>query len=236
MRRVLGLLALLCGCGAADEVEQAGQAVEPADGAAADAEAAGDAGAVAPDAAPPDADAAGDPPGDCLTLVRVGDLEVFAYEASRPDADAEQAGADGARACSRPGVLPWTTVTVPEARAACAASGFRLCTDADWQSACTGGRAWAFPYGATHVPGTCNDHVSGASALRPTGDYPDCRTPEGAFDLSGNVWELTEEGSRRGASHRVNAVMFHVDSARCDITYTTIEGYADEDVGFRCCR
>ncbi len=184
---------------------------------------------VPPDAAPPSTDCLGG-------VVRVGPLEIFAYEASRPDADGAGAGADTSRACSRAGVLPWTNVTNAQARAACEASGFHLCSDAEWEGACMGGRGWIFPYGEAHGPGRCNDHVSGLSVLRPTGDFADCATPEGVHDLSGNVWELTADGSRRGASFRVNAATFRVDAARCDTYYFASEAYYDDDVGFRCCR
>jgi hypothetical protein len=237
---VLGLL--LVACGATEEGDgPAPDAAIAADARAPDAAEAPDAApAPRPDAAPPDAVVAPDaapPSTDCLGgVVRVGSLEVFAYEASRPDADDAHAGTDGGRACSRAGVLPWTNLTNAEARAACEASGFRLCSDAEWEAVCSGGRGWIFPYGQAHDPGRCNDHVSGVSVLRPTGDFAGCATPEGVHDLSGNVWELTADGSRRGASFRVNAATFRVDAARCDVFYFASEAFYDDDVGFRCCR
>ncbi|MCB9549326.1 MAG: SUMF1/EgtB/PvdO family nonheme iron enzyme [Myxococcales bacterium] len=169
--------------------------------------------------------------------MQLGGYEIFAHEASRPDARADDAGAAEGGACSRPGVLPWVNLTRAEAEAACAASGFHLCTDAEWQDACGGAeRHWAFPYSAEHIPGRCNDHVSGTGALQPTGAEADCRTPEGVFDLSGNVWEMTADGSRRGASWRVNAVMFRTEAARCDVFYVNAEAFYADDLGFRCCR
>lgn len=188
-------------------------------------------------------DAASGPPAPvevepCVSTVMVGDLEVFAYEASRVDATADSAGFDeSAGICSQPGVLPWTGVTWPDASRICMAHGFRLCTNEEWQSACSGlERLWGFPYSPGHQPAQCNDHVSGAGALEPTGARETCRTPEGAYDMSGNVWELTFDGAKRGASWKLNAVMFRIDAARCDMFYDVNEGFADDDVGFRCCR
>lgn len=172
----------------------------------------------------------------CVEVVRVGDLEVFAYEASRADADGLSAGADDSTVCSRPGVLPWTSIAWPDASRTCLAAGFRLCSNEEWQQACQGERAWHFPYAMNHAPGTCNDHVSGSGMMEPAGAHPDCRTPEGAYDMSGNAWELTKDGARRGASWKINAVMFRVDSARCDMFFDVGEDFADDDVGFRCCR
>ena len=172
---------------------------------------------------------------ECLQTVTIGDLEIFAFEASRSDAQPSTSGTSE-EVCSRAGVLPWATISLPEAEAACTAAGFHLCDDDEWLAACSGDRQWTFPYGPRHIGGRCNDHVSGAGELLPTGSYMDCQTPEGVFDLSGNLWELTASGSRRGASYRVNAVMFRKEAARCDVTYVAIEGFTSDDAGFRCCR
>jgi hypothetical protein len=166
---------------------------------------------------------------DCRRWVRVGELEIFAFEASRPEAG------DGPP-CSVAGAAAWTDLTVGDARAACASADARLCSGPEWQRACDGGAGRLFPYGSVHQRARCNDHVSGSGALEPTGSRPECATPEGVFDLSGNVWELVSEGEKRGASWRVNATMFHTDSARCDVAFVVIDSYQDSDVGFRCCR
>lgn len=190
-----------------------------------------DAGEVAPDGSE-SSDAAtaqsdsGAPAGCLEAIVTVGQMEIFAYEAS----DSE------GRACSRQGVTPWTGLTRAEAESACASSGFALCSDAQWLAACAGesGRSW--PYGGGHIPGRCNDQVSGNSALALTGSFPGCVTPEGVFDLSGNVWEMTADGQRRGASFRVNAVMFDTEITRCDRPFFLSDVFYADDLGFRCCR
>lgn len=106
--KVCGVLIFLLGCeGAVDG------------GGAAD-------GATVPDLMARGADAA--PAEDPCTnvVVTIGDLEIFAYEASRVDATSEQAGVDDGRACSRASVLPFGGVELAEASAACTASGFTL--------------------------------------------------------------------------------------------------------------
>lgn len=223
----------------------------PDQGGAEDAEAPADAGVdaapprhdAAVDAAPPPPDAAptpdAAPPDPCLAaVVAVGDVEVFAHEASRPDATNQSEGEDATRACSVAGVLPWTDLTVDDARAACEASGFALCSGETWTRICDGGppEPRDFPYGYAHRGGACNDHVSGAEALRPTGDYAECVTPEGIHDLSGNVWEMVEEGERRGGSWRLQAGNFHVRDAGCHQSYVVPGPYHAPDLGFRCCR
>ena len=76
-----------------------------------------------------------------------GNTRVMAFEASRPNADANTAGTMTHKPCSTNGVLPWTNVTWGEARAACCAlnangqcaangTGWRLCDASTWKFAC----------------------------------------------------------------------------------------------------
>jgi formylglycine-generating enzyme required for sulfatase activity len=214
---------------------------------------ASDARAAAPDgaatvdaAAAPTPDAASDaaaalPPDaavspTCRQTVRVGGYEIFTYEASRPDATQASAGADETEVCSRAGVLPWTLLTHAEATAACASAGFALCTNEQWQVACAGPDMELFPYGGPHADAVCNDHIAGGNALEPTGARPGCRTASGIYDLSGNVWEITAESDRRGASWRLNASTYQQEYAGCFEHVFINDAYADDDVGFRCCR
>jgi hypothetical protein len=69
-------------------------------------------------------------------FVTLGSTQIMKYEASRPSATATSQGTGGSYVCSRADVLPWTNVTRPQAQAACAAIGARLCTEAEWETAC----------------------------------------------------------------------------------------------------
>jgi hypothetical protein len=62
--------------------------------------------------------------------------QIMKYEASRPNATAAGGGSLETHACARQGVQPWTNVTYPQAQAACASIGARLCTEAEWQRMC----------------------------------------------------------------------------------------------------
>jgi hypothetical protein len=126
-----------------------------------------------------------------------GGVQMMKYEASRPDATGTIAGSDESIVCSRSGKAPWTNVTYPEADAACAAVGGRLCTEQEWHRTCSvvtpptfplgvvntgtlieaenysaiaavGNRAWVPDY--TTAPGnaTAAGTFSGISALEPT--------------------------------------------------------------------
>ncbi len=74
-----------------------------------------------------------------------GGKQIMQYEASKPDATATAVGSVTTFACSKPGVQPWTNVTQPEAEAACASIGARLCTEQEWHQACSVRSPTTFP-------------------------------------------------------------------------------------------
>ncbi|MBE7453578.1 MAG: hypothetical protein HS111_33365 [Kofleriaceae bacterium] len=85
-----------------------------------------------------------------------GGRQIMRWEASRPDASAATQGDVTARACSKPGVLPWTSVRYGEARAACQAIGGDLCSEQDWHRACSVVSKTAYP---VTEPATNNGYI-----------------------------------------------------------------------------
>ena len=188
--------------------------------------------------------------------VRVGGVEVFAFEASRPGATADAEGRDltpddaavsfvEGRACSRAGVRPWANVSWAEADAACRALGARLCSGAEWALACGGPGAQAYPYGAAYQPNTCNGGELDADprqpgdqdAPRPTGSLATCARG-GIFDLSGNLKEWTADlvdGLRpvRGGGYESNIPAGLACGQTQDLKP---EELRSSTLGFRCCR
>ena len=88
-------------------------------------------------------------------------------------------------------------------------------------------------------PGCFNSSAAGVAgrgcgaALRvmPTGSFPGCVNEYGAFDLSGNVWELVDRGTNEswymgGAFNCLDSMALH----RCDSLVQDISAR-----GFRCC-
>lgn len=69
-------------------------------------------------------------------------------------------GSEGrVRAVSKAGVIPQGYISGKQAASACRASGKRLCTAGEWESACRGGASTQFPYGAARRSGVCNDDI-----------------------------------------------------------------------------
>jgi len=167
------------------------------------------------------------------------------------------------RAVARRGQVPQGYLSGDEAAAACEAAGKRLCTDAEWDLACRGPQGHTWPYGDTHVEGACNDDYDGShpvidyfgtsegvwdgehmndpginqqpGTVAPGGDFADCESVWGVFDLHGNLHEWVDEASGvfRGG--------FYADASMngngCGYV-TTAHGrsYHDYSTGFRCCQ
>lgn len=138
------------------------------------------------------------------------------YEASRPDATADDPGSNELYTLPRAGVLPWTQITPDQAQLLCngaplreavvtstaAIAPKRLCKAYEWQQGCGGttntAEEFKFPYSTSrdadvYVPGACIDSATGASSPRPTGSADGCCREIGddarTCDMSGNVAE-----------------------------------------------
>ncbi|MCB9758812.1 MAG: SUMF1/EgtB/PvdO family nonheme iron enzyme [Alphaproteobacteria bacterium] len=145
---------------------------------------------------------------------------------------------------ARAGQEPSKGVSWYQAYAACAEAGWHLCTSAEWEDACAGptGRAWPTLDGA-YASGRCavsHPPQYHKVPLSPSGAFPDCRTPEGVYDLLGNLWEWTDPGQRdaegrpvidkRGAAH------YSAEPQGC--TYSSVGSHDpafNGTIGFRCC-
>lgn len=63
------------------------------------------------------------------------------------------------RAVSKPNVIPQGYISGEQAASACRASGKRLCTASEWESACRGPSQTQFPYGEARRSRACNDDI-----------------------------------------------------------------------------
>lgn len=160
------------------------------------------------------------------------------------------------------GSVPQAYISGEEAAVACEASGKRLCTSDEWLLACQGAEGRVFPYGDTHDPTACNDSYAGGhpvvdyfgtsegiwdaehmndpginqqeGTVAAGGAHVDCVTPEGVFDLHGNLheWVSDAEGVFRGgfyADAEINGVGCSYRTSAHTATYH------DYSTGFRCC-
>nr|MCU0686009.1 SUMF1/EgtB/PvdO family nonheme iron enzyme [Polyangiaceae bacterium] len=136
---------------------------------------------------------------------------------------------------------PVVCVTWQGASDYCRAQGKRLPTEAEWELAAKGARSRPFPWGAERPRPEGVAFGGLAYALAGPRDVTTSardRTPEGVFDLGGNVAEWTQSGA--GADRRVarggswaSANLCHVLGSSCAFRPPTT--YAS-DLGVRCAR
>jgi len=189
---------------------------------------------------------------------------MYKYEASRPDADDDEPGIIGERACSKAEVVPWTNITYEEAVEACDAAGLTLCTEAQWLDACNatanncafgvtlpgGGNCTTYPANGLNA---CNGHDLQAmpgdpdtDTLSATGSFPNCFAGQMAsgqiFDLSGNAKEWVTDDSTAGTlpagSNPTRGGSYNnlPGGMRCDFSFSAANnGVRLRNIGFRCC-
>ena len=164
------------------------------------------------------------------------------------------------RAKSAPNAVPQAYISQVQSVAACKNANKRLCKDDEWVAACRSTSNTRFPYGNDEKRGTCNDHRDKhpamqyleshdlsvftklehpcinqvADSLLPGGAKKECVTPEGVFDIVGNLHEWTADpsGHFRGGYY----VDTWLNGHGCDYLTTAHEArYWDYSTGFRCC-
>lgn len=84
---------------------------------------------------------------------------------------------------------PVVYVSFEDARAYAEWAGKRLPTEEEWQAAAHNPSKGEWPWGAEPPQGRCN---SGSNGTTPVDAFPNGRSHCGAWDMSGNVWEMTE--------------------------------------------
>lgn len=147
------------------------------------------------------------------------------------------------RAAPAGGQMPANGVAWATADRACRAAGHRLCTAIEWERACAGTEGRAYPYGEEYDLERCNsvDHETPPSEYRlaASGSHAGCATPEGVYDLSGNVGEWLQDTDASGRLRELRGGSFG-SGERWAACVTQPLTYQPPDVefdgqGFRCC-
>ena len=168
------------------------------------------------------------------------------------------------KAVSLPDVYPQGHMSQLVAREACKNAGKRLCRQKEWERACSGPGKRRFPYGREKDLTVCNvnkrnpyildklfpdiphmkrsgrefnhpDVLLEPGYLSTTGGFESCRTPEGVFDMDGNLSEWVEE--TKGENGVFKGDPF--SGAGKSGCFRTVGGHAqkylDYSLGTRCC-
>ncbi|MFP4522059.1 MAG: chitobiase/beta-hexosaminidase C-terminal domain-containing protein, partial [Fibrobacterota bacterium] len=128
------------------------------------------------------------------------------------------------------GRKPVTGVSWVEANVYCRDAGKRLCSISEWQSACAGEDSSAYSYGQVYVSEVCNTESGKAQE---SGSFEKCKTEDGIFDLSGNLWEWV--GYSGGGYFVAGGGSDMGSRTKCSTLFPEKISVRDPGVGFRCC-
>jgi formylglycine-generating enzyme len=145
--------------------------------------------------------------------------------------------------------LPQNFSSFERASRTCEALGKRICTESEWNFACEGEEMRPYPYGWTREPVCNNDrddlyvpnpHMQVLADRRePAGTRPDCKSPFGVFDMTGNLDEpVLHEVNRNAPPHRsaLKGGWWLPARNRCRAATTAHDDYyTGIQVGVRCC-
>ena len=131
--------------------------------------------------------------------------------------------------------VPRAFVSHKDAEDSCKSAGKRLCSAAEWKSACQGPDKEPYPYGSKYNENHCPSKEAAASR---SGRFPVCRSYYGVYDMTGNLWEWT-------STPAPDADFFMVAGGNWTAGNEATCGYAKFSfypnvrypfVGFRCCQ
>ena len=146
---------------------------------------------------------------------------------------------------NRQGEYPKSGVTFNEAKDQCEQLGKRLCSEPEWEYACQGPKGRLYSYGDDRVEGICHTQsTTGEQPFAKSGEYPKCHSPEGVFDLNGNLsewvdatWSQTKTSAGGWKTLRGGTIeeKTHYGQDCTSRHGHDANNWRNSDDGFRCC-
>ena len=136
---------------------------------------------------------------------------------------------------------PVVHISFLDAREKCMKAGKRLCSEREWEWACTNSVDWKHCYGNQFEAWRCNTTgviVGDIKQIGPTGSHPGCKNVFGVYDLNGNVseWVDTVEPGNMGVLRGGTAWVSNEYGQSCFSRHLhPITDKQWPDDGFRCC-
>lgn len=129
------------------------------------------------------------------------------------------------------GVTPMHSIALSKAINLCLSEGKHLCTEAEWSAGCTGPNNRRWSYGNAYDAKRCH-HASQQyeGGALPAGHFPECTTPDGVSDMTGNLWEWNASGILRGGNWNFSEGM-----GQCRSIAKPAPHIQNDEIGLRCC-
>jgi hypothetical protein len=124
-------------------------------------------------------------------------------------------------------VIPQGNVSYQEAQELCKKKGKRLCTQDEWQWACSGLEGYTYPYGWNRDDNKCN--TEGAVVVERSGSRHNCVSKYGGYDMVGNIFEWVT-----GTNN--DPMLMGGPYSKCQTVSPGVGGGAKPQTGFRCCK
>ena len=150
---------------------------------------------------------------------------------------------------------PINCVSFEMAETYCTWAGKRLPSAVEWERAARGTDGRRYPWGNEDVTPKPQANLSDATLLRrdpggwgleqfddgfestaPVGSFPAGKSPVGALDMAGNVWELVTDGNAQRKEMRGGSWSYYPNALRVSDKAYAPNGRRNGDTGFRCAR
>ena len=140
---------------------------------------------------------------------------------------------------------PVVLVSVDDAEAYCTWRGqkesrhFRLPTEEEWEKAAKGTDQRYFPWGSHWDPHRLNTQEKGPYRTTPVARYPQGKSPYGAFDMAGNLFQWTRTPLKPNSSRYILKGCSWDDAAgicRSAARHSRLQTSRHILIGFRCVR
>ncbi len=122
-------------------------------------------------------------------------------------------------------LIPQGNLSYQEAQALCAKKGKRLCTQDEWQWACSGLEGYTYPYGWNRDDNKCNT----GNAFERSGDRHNCVSKFGGYDMVGNIFEWV-------TGTNDDPMLMGGPYSKCQTVSPGVGGGAKPQTGLRCCK
>ncbi|MFW5960435.1 MAG: formylglycine-generating enzyme family protein, partial [Chitinivibrionales bacterium] len=122
--------------------------------------------------------------------------------------------------------VPKGGLTFEQAREICRRQGKRLCTDEEWQWACSGVEGYTYTYGHVMEEDVCNRE----GEKEPSGEREGCMSKFGVYDMTGNLFEWV-------AARNGSPLLMGGPESKCYTVVPGGDGLESKPLyGVRCCK